>query len=344
MKTLRFTMLMFWALFGIRVSAQNATFSVEFTAFKYDAKGAYTLIHDDFGTAWGIEKYVDSIAYHRKIPIAFGVITSACKSTHWESARQMMQHGHELINHSHRHYCGLPVDWCPSEIYTEKDYPIEFDTSTQIITKETGFRPTFYIFPFDLYKNEMFEYLEKIQFLGARGGTKSKLNTSETNDFFRLNFHVYFPNDSVKTLNQLAQKAIDQKQWAIRAMHGVGDNSWGVVSVKDYQNHVDFLAQKVKENELWVVNPSEIIKYQINKLKYEPQPKITKKGSKIIFLDKNETQKSSNEAITLKIRFVSNPKKGLNIEQNGKKISFRKQGKNIILCEILPSAGELQIR
>lgn len=250
-------------------SASIATWKDNFT-------GAYSVIHDDFGSPSvnGIENYADTIAFNRGVKFTFGAITSACTAQDWANALTLMSHGHEIMNHSHNHYCGQPVAWCETNTWDEDDFDIEIDQSSALIQSNTGHYPRFYIFPYDLHTDTMLSYLEYIDYLGARAGTQSQtlsfgnLNDQDFNDPFRVNFFVFGPSTNISDLNGAAQMAIDNAGWAIRELHGVQDASWGSVPVGDYRSHMDFCKSKQDIGDLWCATTSEVISYQTQRKSY----------------------------------------------------------------------------
>ncbi|HEY8400657.1 MAG TPA: carbohydrate-binding protein [Cytophagaceae bacterium] len=275
MKKIIFNCLILLLCWGT-VSGQSPSASI--TTWKYNSNGAYTIIHDDFGspTVSGIENYADTIAYNRGIKITFGAISGECDAANWNDAKRMISHGHEIINHSHNHYCGRPVDWCETQYWTEADFAIEIDLSTSLIESNTGEYPRFFIFPYDLHTDTMLTYLKSKQYLGARAGTQDQynhtglLNSADFSDPFRLNYFVFAPTSAISDLNGAVDLAINNNSWAIRETHGVGDPSWGSISVSNYINHMNYLKSKVEAGQLWVATPSEVITYQSQRKAYSP--------------------------------------------------------------------------
>ena len=63
------------------MSAQTPT--GEIATWKNDARGAYTLIHDDYGDSGvdGIWQYADTICSNRGVTFTFGAIANSCESS-----------------------------------------------------------------------------------------------------------------------------------------------------------------------------------------------------------------------------------------------------------------------
>jgi hypothetical protein len=161
--------------------------------------------------------------------------------------------------------------------------------------------PSFYIFPFDSYNDVALDHLKTLGYLGARGGVKGELNPADYPDDFKLNFDVFGPGFSyycdlgacstqtlacrkgytevacmdggpdglnqgddacrASILQQYVDDAMAQDAWAIREFHGV-DDGWEPVPQAVYTAHLDYLETKIEAGELWVENPTPIIKYR----------------------------------------------------------------------------------
>ena len=296
MKILQITCLLF---FYSHLVAQELGVSI--ATWKNNAQGAYSIIHDDFGdySVDGVWKYADTIAHNRGITFTIGAITSSCENERkinnynnpYEYAKMVMieQHGHELINHTHTHTCALSISWCNTgDGWADlKDYSQEIDKSTTSIFENTGYKPQFFIYPFDQFSNGANDYLKKLGYIGSRSGWSSKQENSES--YHRSGYDTYdensfFPDDDgffrsavvigvnadgeAGELNENAQLAIDKGVWVNRELHNVGDVGWGHVPIDTYRSHLDFLQSKMNSGELWIATVSEILTYQIQKLNY----------------------------------------------------------------------------
>ena len=265
MKKTFYTLLVLFSFLAAFSQTKNA--EVYIAPFRHDADGAYTLIHDDFGASYarGIEEYIDTMNYNRKLPICFAAITGECDEEDWTKAKEMIGHGHQILNHSMTHKCGQVQSWCTFGNWNEKDFPTEIDKSTALILKNTGKHPAFFIFPFDLFTDTMLTYLEAKKYIGARAGKQNTLNSPVLSDPFLTNFTVFRPGEPVSALNEMAAQAVQSKSWAVRVMHGIEDESWAHISAAEYATHLDFLQAKIKENKLWMATLSDVVTYQYNK-------------------------------------------------------------------------------
>lgn len=270
-------LLLAFSCFSFSHSLFAQTPTTTFAPWKNNAKGAYSIIHDDFGssTVPGIENYADTIAFNRGIKITFGAITSACDANDWNNARRMITHGHEVMNHSHNHYCAYDPGWC--ETQTWANYATELDQSTNLIQTNTSVYPRFFIWPYDLHTAGSKAHLrDNLNYYGARGGTQDQtLNVNQLNDvtipdFFSLNFSVFAPATNVTQLNGLVDMAIAQQKWGMRELHGVGDASWGSVSVVNYRAHLNYVRSKMLTNDIWMATATEVTTYKMQTQHFIP--------------------------------------------------------------------------
>jgi|GEM_PF-3671890 len=264
-------LILFITLSSVTLFAQD----ISIAPFKNNAKGAYTLIHDDFGAYWakGIEEYVDTMAYNRNIPICFAAITKECDKADWEKANELIAHRHQIINHTMSHKCGVAIDWCQAGNWDEHNFDVEIDSSTAWIKKNTGTHPAFFIFPYDLFSDTMITYLKASHYLGARAGKQNASNLSDQLNPFRLNFQMHRPEEAIALLDSFAIQTVREKSWGIRVLHGVADDSWGALNPVDYGKHLDQISKLSKDKQLWVATLSDVVTYQYMKTKYTPRIK-----------------------------------------------------------------------
>jgi peptidoglycan/xylan/chitin deacetylase (PgdA/CDA1 family) len=268
-------------LLTTQLYAQTPTIYI--AKWKDNAKAAYTLIHDDFGdpSAVGIAQHADTIAYNRGVKFSFGAITSECDSNDWADARRLMSHGHEIINHAHSHLCSHQPGWCTAGLYTPADFAVELDGSTTLIEQGTGYRPRFFVHPFDLSTPEVLARLKTLEYLGARSGAQNVINNSDFKDFFNLNYYVNTPATQLFQLNEAVQAAIISNGYTMWEMHGVADGSWGSVSIANYRAHLDYVKSQIASGNLWSATASEAISYKIQRDAYKAAVVADTAGKKI---------------------------------------------------------------
>lgn len=297
------------------VSAQSPSGSI--ATWKNNAKGAYTIVHDDYGDTGvdGIWKYADTICSNRDITFTFGAIASSCEvnrsingySNPYAYATNVMmaQHNHEIMSHSHTHDCAVgnagwsPCDALVGDAWGEDVGSYEFNlqlvTAHNSIESNTGFAPKYYIYPYDRFTDAANNKLKEMDYLGSRTGwtspragdasyhrngyDNSDENTffPDADGFFRTSVEVFDDVDANKSvqgqideLNGEVDDAINNSMWANRELHDVGGAGWGAVTVDAYRAHVNYLQTKVSQGDLWVGTVSELMTYQMQKLKYAP--------------------------------------------------------------------------
>ena len=286
--------------------AQTATIAT----WKNDTKAAYSIIHDDYGDPGvdGIWRYADTIASNRGIKFTIGAISGACENSRnineysnpYDYAKHVMmeQHGHEIMSHSHTHSCAVGNEnWSPCNMPAGEgwgesgDFANELVGCTESIETGTGHKPQFYIFPYDRFTNAANAKLKELGYIGSRTGWSSPIGESfyrngyENSDlntfypdaegFFRTSVQVFDDDDANSSnhgaiLNAEVDRAIANNEWANRELHNVGNSGWGHVSEDGYRNHINYLQAKVANGDLWVGTISEILTYQMQKLKYQP--------------------------------------------------------------------------
>lgn len=296
------------ALFATSTFAQTPSASI--ANWKNDAKGAYSVIHDDYGDIGvdGIWQYADTMYFNRSLKFTFGAISSQCEALRningydspYEYAKTVMieQHQHEIINHSHTHTCALNRGWDPCDItgwgedIGSIDWNLQLNTSHQSIISNTNKTPRYYIYPYDQFTDTANGKLHEIGYIGSRTGWHSVgyhetfyRNGYENNDlatfypasngFFRTAVQVFDDVDRAKndagqlsTLNSTVNSAIANGEWCNRELHNVGSSGWGAVRTTPYRNHLNYVKSKVNSGDLWVGTVSEVLTYQIQKLKF----------------------------------------------------------------------------
>ncbi len=238
-------------------------------------------------------------------------------SNPYEYAKNVMiaQHEHEIISHSHTHDCAVGAAWNPCDIapnWGENPNSANFNqqlrTAHNSIITGTGFTPVYYIFPYDRFTHAANDTLKSMGYIGSRTGWSSPYfadpsfhrNGYENSDlssfypdadgFFRTAVQVFDDTDAGKSnadqtseLNEEVDDAINNNLWANRELHNVGTTGagWGEVNVNAYRDHIDYLKSKVASGQLWVGTVSEIITYQIQKLKYSPNINYVASSDKI---------------------------------------------------------------
>lgn len=274
------------------------------TNWKNNTKGAYSIIHDDYGSQnmTGIQNYADTIASNRGLRFTFGVITGSTNANEYSRASQMItQHNHEVINHSHSHYClnkHQDCTWEDQFYWSDADFNLELSQSTNYIKQNTSYTPRFFIYPFDVSSDAANKYLKNLGYIGSRTGTKNLVGlnyndfsfASSFNDperFYRTNF-IVLDNEiqySLAHMNKVVTDAITNNAWGNRELHNVGymghDNSWGEIATDIYTSHLNFVKEKVDAGDLWMGTVSEVLTYQTQKNAYTPTANYVSQNNQI---------------------------------------------------------------
>src|SRR3989339_285890 len=79
--------------------------SVSIATWQNNAKGAYSMIMDDFPGSWtpGIEQIADTMLANRGLAVSIATIVTHCTSAKWQVARDMVSRGHRIECHSGNH-------------------------------------------------------------------------------------------------------------------------------------------------------------------------------------------------------------------------------------------------
>lgn len=248
----------FIALFFLAFSFQSIaqTIPSRVADWKNNAKGAYTIIHDDYGDVGvdGIWQYADTIAFNRGLQFTFGAISSSCEvartikgeASPYLYAKNVMiaQHKHEIINHSHTHTCAVNRGWSPcsgtgwGEIENTAAWNTQLHTSHQSILTNTGHQPRYYIYPYDQFTDEANSELASMGYLGSRTGwhidgiqspfykygyeaNDENMFLSDANGFFRTSVQVFDDVDAGKSV------ALQTSELNSVVDAAIANNQWG---------------------------------------------------------------------------------------------------------------------
>lgn len=233
------------------------------TTWKDNAKGAYTIIHDDACdyTLDSLFNVADPELTGRSLKAAFGAIVERCQERRvWPKLEILRQHGHEIINHS----------WDHKDIVAEAamaPLDVEIDQANMVLDQNLADQHTsFFIFPYDSFDDAAVAHVGSLGYLGARAGKKG-VNTSDFPDGLRVMFDVWGGEDSIYNgqgdiLKIYVDLAISEGGWSVREFHGIADLSYNPMTVEGYKEHLDYVRSKVDSGELWVDTPSAVLRYR----------------------------------------------------------------------------------
>ena len=239
------------------------------------AQGAYSIIMDDYclQTSKSLQ-WADSVAYSHQLSIAFAVVAGRCTADDWAKAVVMIKHGSEAVNHSDKHTCSDPAHCQGSTPWLAGSAQLfyEVDTSTRLIQTNTGIRPTFFGYPFDVATDVTQDALKSLGYLGSRSYTHRNHSYGGLNqwipsyfDGFTTDYDARMPTAMAASqmfgMNEIADSAITTKAWAVRETHGVADNSYAPWTQSEFIDHIEHLAALRDQGKLWVAPPSKVIRY-----------------------------------------------------------------------------------
>ncbi|MCH2109513.1 MAG: polysaccharide deacetylase family protein, partial [Polyangiaceae bacterium] len=233
--------------------------------WRNDATAAYTIFHDDTCNDSVDHQFTqaDPALAERGLVASFGAIAEDCEERGlWNSLEELRQHGHEIANHSYSH---LNLTLSSTDLNQEIEQAHrEFEENL------ADFSPSFFIFPFDAFNDSLVERLRGLGYLGARAGTRGT-NTSNFSDGLRIKFDVYGPGYSIYVgapatpcvsvnsgddwdetteacrsyiLNQYVDDVISVGGYGLREFHSLDGEGWEPLPLNEYEEHLDYVAQK----------------------------------------------------------------------------------------------------
>ncbi|MDB5048519.1 MAG: hypothetical protein JWO30_1590 [Fibrobacteres bacterium] len=320
------------------------------------ARAAWSIIFDDFCGGWarGIQDKADTMFRDRGMAFSFAIIPGQCDEGEWEEARRLVGHGHKPANLTMNQFCAVAESWCPTSAFGPEDYPLELDSSAAWIERETGVRPAFMAFPYDLWTPELLDALRQRHYLGARASTaRGKVNPADIKDGFDVSWDLEFPPENKQwqsfTLRGYYRAALDQGGWAFQSAHGVSDQSYGSIEEDSLRALLDEMKPLVDSGTLWVAPPTDVIAYSLLRQSVAPAMEATGKEAIINWIpmvaaplaDKAARDLYDTE-LTLVLRFKSVPA-GLRVAQGGADLPWRGLDSRNVQVRAKPGAGPLRL-
>jgi peptidoglycan/xylan/chitin deacetylase (PgdA/CDA1 family) len=316
------------------VGSDLGTLAVESVAtWKGDAKGAYTIIHDDV-CDYTIDSLFDVAEPElsaRGLHSAFGAIVSRCEERKlWSKLELMRQHGHEIINHTWDHK-DMVED-------AQASLAVEIDQATQVLDANlVGQQTSFFIFPYDSFNDAAVQHLGGLGYLGARAGAKG-VNTADFADGLRVMFDVYGGENSIydgqgDILQIYVDLAISEGGWSVREFHGVADQTFWAMDTNAYKAHLDYVKSKVDSGELWVDTPSTVVRYRFAR-QYCGLPAVM--GSSLVpAMPSADCARYATAVSTIVTTTVDAP--SLLASQDGKELVTKRLGPSRYLVDLDPA-------
>lgn len=242
------------------------------TQWKQDAKAAYSIIHDDLcdPTRDSLFSDADRELTARGLRAGFGAIVGDCESRAiWDQVQVLKDHGHEILSHTWAHH-DLVHGTDRSGAMVSVDLSRELNQSaTTLNQKLRDQRTSYFIFPYDSFNDQLVGALAGAGYLAARAGERG-LNEQVFADAFRNKFDAwgasYIDHSSGGTsdpsvLSRYVDAAIESGGWGNRELHSIGSAGWEI-ELATYRAHLDYLKSKVTSGQLWVDNPSTVVRYR----------------------------------------------------------------------------------
>ncbi|HTF96308.1 MAG TPA: cellulase family glycosylhydrolase [Cellvibrio sp.] len=300
------------------------------TNFKGGAKAAYSMVLDDYCGSWtsGIDDYAIPTLMERGLRAGLGALASECEKNNFQARlKTVAQQGFEIVNHTWTHPALVPCSSKPDPNQAcsdvRPDLSVEIDKARDFLKQASGAPVDFFVFPYNSVDDVVLNHLKSKGYLGARGGGYT-MNAANFSDPFRLNL---LGNQA--DMNALANQAVASGSFALINLHGIADASYEPVPLATWVSHLDYLKTLVAKNDLWVDNPTAIVKYNRSKALCG-SPQIS--GNTLTF--SGSQTGCSTYATGLTVNITSNAGvPDLRPTQNGTSLSTRRISANSVLVE-----------
>jgi peptidoglycan/xylan/chitin deacetylase (PgdA/CDA1 family) len=314
--------------------------------WKDNAKGAYTIIHDDACdyTLDSLFMVADPELTQRGLRAAFGAIVERCQERSppptrkvWGQLEVLRQHGHEIINHS----------WDHKDIVMEAamaPLSLEIDQANQVLDENLVDQHTsFFIFPYDSFDDAAVQHVGSLGYLGARAGKKG-VNTPDFPDGLRVMFDVWGGEDSIydgqgDILKIYVDLAISEGGWSVREFHGIDDLSYKPMTIDGYREHLDYLRSKVDAGWLWVDTPSTVLRYRFARQYCAPP---TASGYLLTFPAPSDDCKRYSTPLSV-IFTTTDDVRNVVARQDGHEFFTTKLGPKRFLVDLDPTGGPVAV-
>lgn len=331
---------------------------VEIATWKNGAVGAYTSIHDDWGstTLGNVYKHLDSISLNRGIVTSSAAISGSCDIPMTELAKKFIRHGHEIHSHSVTHTNGMSQ--------------LEIVNSRAELEDKLGVPVQFYVFPFDQWDDAALGYVESAGYLGARAGDRQPYidaavasgtipnltNPKDFSDPYRVLFDVYprsnsgYKNvpdngDPVAWLKRYAKDAVDNNSWAIHEFHDISSANNLCIPIDHYRSLMDYVGAFAAKNELWTSGPTEVIRYRFTR-EYCGDPLLTStaNGYSLAFGTPKNISELQKFKTSISVFFkTTNMNEHITATQDGEVIPSFKVSDNYFSVYVDPTKGNVSI-
>lgn len=317
-----------------------------------DAKGAYSLIHDDMCGAqlFGIPDHAVPALDEFGIRAGLAPIAGECVDNEaWDTVVNAEKSGHEIVSHSYTH-----VNITPENAAHEvADAKLMFDSK---IAKPISF----FVFPYDHFTHATIAKVSMAGHIGARAGnrddndgfTMPPINGADPTNDMEAEFDVwprsyskyalFFPEDMLAVH---AYNAMEKGGWALREFHSVmpdgadaTQHGFGPIDLASYKKHLEFLADAWDKGVLWTAPPSEVVRYRHARTACT----ASVSGDAITFDTSNPECTKYATPISVIVKSATDVPR-VDATQGGAEVSVRKLGANRFSVTADPTKGPVAL-
>jgi peptidoglycan/xylan/chitin deacetylase (PgdA/CDA1 family) len=336
-----------------RPAALGAVRFERIALWRDDARGAYSIIHDDT-CGWeldGIQRLALPALERRGMRAGLAAIVKECEEQDlWPVLRGAEARGHEVINHSYSH-----------ERVTAENAGLEVARAKAALDRRLRRPVRFYAFPFDSFTPETVAAVERSGHTAARAGNRDDndgfehppLNTADPGNEWAVEFDVwpraysrYSHYRGLDLLNVHAWNAMERRGWAVREFHTVvgegqqAEPAWfGPIPISTYERHLDFLVEARRRNLLWIDTPSTVLDYR----RARAACRATVDGPRIVFDASHPDCRRYATPLSVVVS-TDAALPGLAAKQGRGAVDVRKLGPGVFSVTADPTGGAVQLR
>ncbi|PKF62158.1 hypothetical protein CW745_07110 [Psychromonas sp. psych-6C06] len=260
-------------------ASQANDISLVNSTWKYNKQSAYALQHDDYcgGTQDSIHNIAVPELKKRGLTASFGVIARSCWPDLWDKAKQYVDDGFTLYNHSMRHTPAFKPTWESKTFRDDWKNELDIGKANERIKAKTGYTPTLMAMPYDIGSDESYKYVrEHPELIAMRAPVENNgvwagnqgINDKDFYNGYKLKVSLfydwspYWKLGKKKRLGAFLQDVISQQGFGVQYFHGINDDSYFAVSKTEYLRLLDKLKQASDTDLVWVSDAGEIVNYR----------------------------------------------------------------------------------
>ncbi|NTS76653.1 polysaccharide deacetylase family protein [Catenovulum sp. SM1970] len=318
---------------------------VSIATWRNDAPAAYAMQHDDWcgGIAPGILEHVYPEVSERGLTTSIGVVAGSCTEQEWQQAKDFVDAGFSIFNHSMTHAFNDAPPW-DQNLTTNWNDQEQIHQSNMAIADNTGYVPSMFGIPYGIWRSESDHYMQKYlgisslrapSFVDGQFSQSHGINAADFADNYRILGNLYDDDwspynqahDGAAKITSYLDDTIASGGFGLQYFHGVNDGSYHSVPLADYQTFLDYLKTKVDNGEVWLDTPENIIKYRNLRDECQAEVKAIPYGYLIEFNTGINNCHAGSLPVTLKMDIDKKVKHvsgslGSSFEQVGKTLSI----------------------